>query len=602
VTRLPPLLQPWSAWLALLPADLAAPLGDLLLRLHPVLGPLRRHAASRPAEPAGVGDIVRRGSYERLLLSEWAYADSAPDEFLRRAANGELLFTGPEPAHSEEPLRSIALFDAGPAQLGEPRLAHIALFILLARRAELAGAKFRWGILQHPGTLHDEQGKEGVLHLLGARSYAVANAATLEAWQAILDDAPHDAWLVGAPDTPCPPAVRARVQVRRSLLADQLDVVLSQHRSDRAVTLPLPPPQTGVRLLRNPFETVSKAHVTQAAEGTHSLKRAPLFGNRGDRVAVGMVDGDVFIYHIPDSVFAQPGKPRQAGKRQCADNVIAAGLFRKSYCTIHMRDGALHFSGFPGPYFDNAPNLPVPPSDEFHIVPGRRHHDPVFHLLHRTGASISERVLVLDRKDRLVCWTRTGATTARQPNRTTFNVFANNVIGAVPVPHGLLFAVSLGDRTDAYLLHASAATASHLYPIMHHGDRLLFGELKTWRGGGSVYALHLAGGDWLVGDRNGAEHVMVPDGASVLGCARPAPKEPPGLVVLAPNRLGIELLAAKRRSTLASATEPIAQASFDATHNRLAWLGQKSGALTVRAIGAEKPLLQTVPRRGPDAG
>jgi hypothetical protein len=53
---------------------------------------------------------------------------------------------------------------------------------------------------------------------------------------------------------------------------------------------------------------------------------------------------------------------------------------------------------------------------------------------------------------------------------------------------------------------------------------------------------------------------------------------------------------------LASTTEPIAQASFDATHNRLAWLGQKSGALTVRAIGAEKPLLQTVPRRGPDAG
>src|SRR5690349_8014918 len=104
---LPPLLQPWAGWLALFPDDLAATLGQLLLRLQPLVGPLRRHAARVAVEPAGVGDIVRRGSYERLLLSEWAMADGAPDEFLRRAANNELLFTGPEPANSETSLRSV---------------------------------------------------------------------------------------------------------------------------------------------------------------------------------------------------------------------------------------------------------------------------------------------------------------------------------------------------------------------------------------------------------------------------------------------------------------------------------------------------------------
>jgi hypothetical protein len=547
-----------------------------------------------------VGDIVQRGSYERLLISQWAYADSAPDEFLRRAANGELLFTGPEPAHSEESLRSIALFDAGPAQLGEPRLAHIALFILLARRAELAGAEFRWGILQQPGTLRSEQGKEGVLRLLKGRSYAVADATTLDAWHTVLDDAGSDTWLVGAPDTPCPPAVRARVLVRRSLLTDELDVVLSQHRRDRAVTLPLPPPQTGVRLLRSPFATVGRAGVAQAA-GVHSLKRAPLFGNQGDRVAVGMVDGSVTVYHIPGSVQAQPGKPRQAGRRESADTVIAAGLSQKSYCTVSLHKGALHFHGFPGPYFNKASNLPVPETDVFRVVPGRRRHAPVFHLLHRDGKSMSERVLVLDQEGRLACWTRTGTTASNEPERTAFDVFARNVIGAVPVAHGLLFAVSQADRTDAYLLHASSRTASHLYPIMHHGDRLLFGELKTWRGGGSVYALRLDGGGWLVGDRGGAERTTVPEGAIVLGCARPAPKEPPGLVVLAAGRMGIELHAGGRRSTLAESTERIAQAGFDAFNGRLAWLGQKSGALTVRAVGAAQPLLQTVPKGDPDA-
>ncbi len=45
---------------------------------------------------------------------------------------------GRNPPTAKTSLRSVALFDAGPAQLGEPRLAHLALFILLARRAELA--------------------------------------------------------------------------------------------------------------------------------------------------------------------------------------------------------------------------------------------------------------------------------------------------------------------------------------------------------------------------------------------------------------------------------------------------------------------------------
>jgi len=598
--RLPPLLQPWADWLALFPADLAATLGELLLRLHPVLVPLRRHAAASSVEPAGIGDIVRRGSYDRLLISQWAYADSAPDEFLRRAANGELLFTGPEPAHSEESLRSIALFDVGPAQLGEPRLAHIALFILLARRAQLAGAEFRWGILQRPGILHAEQGKEGVLHLLRARSHAVPDATALDAWRAVLDDAASDCWLVGAPGSPCPPAVRARVLIRRSLLADQLDVVLTQRRHDQAVTLPLPPPDAAVRLLRTPFQAVSKAGVRQTADGAHSLKRAPLFGNLGNRVAVGMVDGGVSIYHIPDSLHASPGRPRRSGKGQFADSVIAAGLCQKNYATVSMRDGTLHFSGFPGPYFNQARNLPLPDADAFHVVPGTRHHAPAFHLLLRAGTDVYERVLVLDHKGRLVCWTRSGRMTSR-PDHTAFSVFARNVVGAVQVANGLLFAVSLADRTDAYVLHTNANTASHLYPIMHHGDRFLFGEPKTWRGGGSVYALRLDGNDWLVGDRGGATRTTVHDDAIVLGCARPAPKEPPGLVVLAPGRMGFELHSGKKRSTLATSAERIAQASFDAATGRLAWLGHMSGALTVRAIGAAQPLLQTMPAGGRDA-
>lgn len=599
--HLPPLLHPWSEWLALFPADLAAALGDLLLRLDPMIGPLRRHAAARTVDPAGVGDIVRRGSYERLLISQWAYADSAPDEFLRRAANGELLFTGPEPAHSEESLRSVVVFDAGPAQLGEPRLAHVALFILLARRAQLARAEFRWGVLQQPGVLHDVAGRETVMRLLKARSFAAPDAAALQEWQAVLGDAALDCWLVGAPDSPCPPQVRARVLVRRSLLADQLDVVLHERRRERAAVLPLPPSEAAVRLLRRPFEAVSKAGMHQDAAGVHSLKRPPCFGNQRAWVAVGLVEGGAALYHVPDSPQARPGKPRRGGRRRPPDAVIATGVFQKSHATVAMNGGYLHFSGFPGPLFSDAAGLPLPDRDDFYVVPGKRYHQPVFHLLHRTGTVVSERVLILDQKGRLASWSRRGNAYGKVTH-TAFDVVARGVIGAAQVGNKLLVAVCADGRTDTYLLRADARTLAHLYPVMHAGDRFLFGDLTTWRGGGSLYALRLAGTDWLVGDRRGAERMSVPDNAIVLGCARRSDKEPPGLVVLAPGRKSIDIHAGGRRTELVASTEPMAEASFDAAYGRLAWLGQKSGALTVRDIRSGQTLLQTIPRGGSDAG
>ena len=44
----------------------------------------------------------------------------------------------------------LAVFDAGPGQLGSPRIAQIAVIIALARRADEAGGAFCWGLLQEP--------------------------------------------------------------------------------------------------------------------------------------------------------------------------------------------------------------------------------------------------------------------------------------------------------------------------------------------------------------------------------------------------------------------------------------------------------------------
>ena len=132
---LPAALQPWQPWLQVFDADIVGVLGELLVRLDPLVG---RGSAQVPAmalATEGVGGIDLRGSYERLLLSEWALAQDAPEEFLRRAAGGEHLFLAPHRVQPRTDALIVVVFDAGPLQWGAPRLLQVALWILLARRA-----------------------------------------------------------------------------------------------------------------------------------------------------------------------------------------------------------------------------------------------------------------------------------------------------------------------------------------------------------------------------------------------------------------------------------------------------------------------------------
>ena len=133
---LPDALRPWSTWLAPLDATLALALGALLVSLEPLLGTPRGALVDGEREPDGLGDLSRRGPYHRLLATEWALADEVPDEFLRRAASHEHLFLAPRMVSRRHGASLVAVFDAGPAQWGGPRLAHLALWILLARRAD----------------------------------------------------------------------------------------------------------------------------------------------------------------------------------------------------------------------------------------------------------------------------------------------------------------------------------------------------------------------------------------------------------------------------------------------------------------------------------
>lgn len=94
--QLPESLSPWRQWLEWFTPGQLPLFADFLGRLNPLLGPLRGMHQGGVPEPEGLGNLQRRGPYERLLTSEWLLAEEVPDEFLRRAVAGEHLFLAPQ--------------------------------------------------------------------------------------------------------------------------------------------------------------------------------------------------------------------------------------------------------------------------------------------------------------------------------------------------------------------------------------------------------------------------------------------------------------------------------------------------------------------------
>lgn len=170
MSSLPPELAPWGPILSEIAAPLAVPLGHMARKLDAAIGPLRPRIPLPGGEPDGYRGLSRRGPYDRLLLSEWALLDEAPDEFVRRASEKEHAFLQLDHRSPRQGIRCEAVFDAGPESLGSPRIAHIALLIVLARRAEIAGAEFVWSVAQRPGAIHSGLNGQSLRALLDGRS------------------------------------------------------------------------------------------------------------------------------------------------------------------------------------------------------------------------------------------------------------------------------------------------------------------------------------------------------------------------------------------------------------------------------------------------
>jgi hypothetical protein len=307
---LPQALAGWADDLAVLDRDVALALAPWVGRLALAIGPLSGTRTDRTGEPDGYAGLARRGSYERLVHGEWAVADLFPDEFVRRAAAGEHLFlelAGREPRAA---LRTVAIVSAGPAQLGAPRLAHLAALIVLARRARAGGADFAWGVLEDPSrTLSPGLDADAIGRVLLARTTQTAGADAFAGWRDALGEL--DWWAIGARSQ----VSSARAAGARALAIDErldptarvLDLEVHRGGAPAALRLDLPPADVCARILRDPFAQGRGARVAAGGARPIDVRFAP----GGRRILVVDDAGHVDSWPIPNSLRDHIGNRRR---------------------------------------------------------------------------------------------------------------------------------------------------------------------------------------------------------------------------------------------------------------------------------------------------
>ena len=341
--NLPPSLTPWAGYLKIFPEEVSVALGPIIQRVSMLIGAPLPRINEREGEPDGFDGLNRRGTYERLLLSEWMLADELEDEFMRRAVMGEHLFLNPARSSPVGTRASLALFDTGPSQIGSPRIAHIAALIVLANRADSARSSFSWGVLQQPETATYRDVNASNIHsLLAARSHREVSDTNIAAWEEQLAtwNGLDDVWLIGGKRLS-----RLQVQKRSSRL--YVDDVLEPGKRELEVScnsasglsaevnLELPKSSISTRLLRDPFAAVvPEIQKTPVSSYTGS---SLLFDISGTKIFTRTAKWGVTAFNVPNSprAGASPARAYRTSKWQ---PLCSAGRVGRSIALLAPED------------------------------------------------------------------------------------------------------------------------------------------------------------------------------------------------------------------------------------------------------------------------
>jgi len=346
MNTLPPALAPWAPQLSALTDELAVALGPWLADIAGLLAE-HDHALAAGGEPDGFDGLSGRGTPERLLVSEWLWATEEPVEFLRRAAENELLHLAPAFRRSAPHARVVVLCDCGPAQWGPARLVQLAVLLVMHRRALTHGVPLALGVLgDEPGKLRGGDLEPLLKGWQRSQRMSEPDDEQIAQWVGTLE-AGDEIWMLGGD------SVRRKwTEVRHLAIAETgwdstgvIALTLSLGARDRV--LPMPPPHQAVNALRgHGFRGGGGRFPAQHA--LSNMLRYPVFPG-ASQVLVGRGDDDSTLI----TVSVPHGRPR---RHRLPAPVVAAGLHSRRLIALTRQSSRLrpHVVGKPLPFLDGA--------------------------------------------------------------------------------------------------------------------------------------------------------------------------------------------------------------------------------------------------------
>jgi len=337
---LPPGLEPWADPLSVLHPELAQGIAPLV---HALESLVRRRDATTDGDGSamdGYSGLVPRGRPENLALSEWLLAEEVPDEFLRRAAEQELLHLQPRTPLPRPRGRVVVLADTDVDQLGPTRIAHLAAVVVLARRAVEHGAPVVLGLVGADGWL------EGDLSALltpwvRARSRHLCTTVThvLDRESGLGRD--DEVWLLTgdrlARELPAHPQGRRRVLlVREGRWSEHGVSELHAELDGDRMELPLPPAPVCVRALRGAALLTAQPRAAEPDEVAGI--RTPRFNGGARRLVFrGAGDDELLVATI---AWGRGQEPR-IRRHRFRGPVLAAGLLGRRVVAVVLHEDAL---------------------------------------------------------------------------------------------------------------------------------------------------------------------------------------------------------------------------------------------------------------------
>lgn len=562
--QLPEALQPWRQWLTWFAPEHLPLFADLVARLNPILGPWRGLQKGGVPEPDGLGDLQRRGSYERLLSSEWLLAGEVPEEFLRRAVSGEHMFLAPHYRARQASRLIVVLFDAGPLQLGAARLVHLALLMLLARRAEEAGAELRWGILQNAPQLLPLDGVGQLKALLAARTWQAVSDDHWQAWRHWLGEQSQQAgecWLVGQrlPDSDRQ-SCSHRVQLHRSLDGQSLTFDLLAG-SRRRVSLPLPEERPALQLLKGQFEGEAVAAPVKGQVPRVAQSLPPIISSHGSHIALRLLDQPGMVVIKLPAANQKRTLEIRTSTWSGRSSPLGITFLGRTIGAVLSEDDQLRFWHMSG-----LKSVEKPSREQLQLTPGTATLLPSAWI----RSSTASRLFLMDSKGRLATWLAAGKDVAT-PDTGKTRYLADGVMAMAKVDEDRVAYV----RRDGSQLCASAEGVSGrgVGPFMVGSaegvTQVLFVGGWQWRvgfGGCALCSVEDGVERWTVITATSfpvrADRIELARGWNAIGLRQRKEDLHCALVLLGPNRHSVALYEEGKQRMLFTTSAEIVRYSY----------------------------------------